>query len=169
MPIVMADIPFEIVPLLDQYKVAEQSIQTLIGPISHGLCLECGGNCCQEAICRESIQSPFLNVLIQMQNLAYNDSYGWLADSGCRLRYGRPQVCYSYFCQEVMDKQPDLSQRIDGVIRAFTASGDHALGGSHLISVENLDELSLHKISKIIDKMNQVFHMIASTQSHPPA
>jgi len=161
MPMSMAAIPVKIIPLLDQYKAAEQRIQALIAPITHAFCHECAGNCCREEICRESMQSPFLNTLIQMQDLAYSDSRGWLADSGCRLGYGRPQVCYAYFCNAVMEKEPALSQEIDGVIKAFIASGDRALGGTHLICIQTLDELTRLNISKINNKMDQVVRMIS--------
>jgi hypothetical protein len=157
----MADIPDKIIPLLDQYRITEQSIQKLIAPITQCFCRECAGTCCQEEICRESIHSSFLNALVQKQAIAYNDCNGWLADSGCRLRYGRPQVCYAYFCNEVIEAQPKWSQKVNDVIKVFSASGDRASGGTHLIGIESLDELSLHNISKVMNKMDQVGRMIS--------
>lgn len=137
----------------------------MVAPITQCFCLECADICCQEAICRESLHSPFLNALVQKQAMAYNDDYGRLAEFGCRLSYGRPQVCYAYFCNEVIEKQTEWFQKVDDVIKAFSASGDRAWGSTHLIRVENLDELSDHKISKIKNKMDQVVQIISEAQS----
>ena len=166
MPILMTDLSYSFTALLINYSLIEQSIQKLIAPIIRPVCVECAGSCCREEICRESIQSPFLKILVQTQGIAYDDRNGWLADTGCRLRYGRPQVCYTYFCNDMLQKQPEQLQKVNAVISAFSASGDRALGGNHLISIEKLDELSCHNISNIMNKMANVFGLISQFQSN---
>lgn len=77
----------------------EKSFQSIASKIQNNPCLKCQDVCCKEEICRESIESTFLRFILGDRTSEYDQENGWFdRSSGCRLEYGRPFVCYEYFC-----------------------------------------------------------------------
>ena len=153
---------------LDEYISLEKTIQKLIEPISRHYCGKCSGDCCREDICRESIQSAFLSVLINKQNARYNRQHGWLSPWGCRLDYGRPLVCYDYFCRDILNSVLLKTAGVQEIIRDFLAVGNKAYGNTHLVCVDNLSRLSSRKIEKMSAKISATMNKAANIRGIPP-
>jgi hypothetical protein len=142
--------------LIDEYISLEKEIQKLITPLSHQFCYKCSGKCCREEICRESIQSAFLSILIEKQNARYDHQHGWLSPSGCRLGYGRPLVCYDFFCKNILNSRLFKVIGIQIIIHDFLSIGNKAYGNTHLVCIDNLDRLSSKKIEKMSDRIGVI-------------
>ena len=138
---------------IDSYITLEREIQELVHPVIYPFCSTCKGACCKEEICIESTDSPFLAILNKRQKIQYDGKSGWLSTSGCRLEFGRPLVCYEFFCEDVLNSALFKTTGIQEIINDFVAIGKNAYGHTHLICVENLDCLSSSKIKKINDNL----------------
>ena len=147
--------------LLDSYVVLEKEIQKLIAPLSSHYCSACSGKCCREEICRESVESAFLAALVKRQNIEYDAQNGWLGNSGCRLEYGRPPVCYDYFCDEMLKSRLTKSSEIQAIVNDFVSIGNKAYGNIHLLCISDLDILSPQKIEKLCSRTRAMIDKMA--------
>jgi hypothetical protein len=100
-------------------------------------------------ICEEAIQSAFLSRLLKQQGLVrkdMDDRYGWLDQSGCSLEYGRPPICYAYFCDQLLARLPDDETRyVTRVLgRLMEYIGERALNDWHLVEI--MDSVDLMKV-----------------------
>ena len=134
---------------IDRYIDLEIEVQKLIQRVTDSFCSPCRGACCKEEICKESIESSFLSMLTQKQPVQYDSQSGWLGPSGCRLEFGRPLVCYEFFCDEVLKSNAFKATGIQAIIGDFVSIGKNAYSRTHLICVEDLDRLSTGKIEKM--------------------
>ena len=139
--------------LFDEYISLEIEIQKFILPISQSFCRKCLGNCCRAEICKESIQSTFLSILTEKQRIRFDQQSGWLGPLGCRLDYGRPLVCYDFFCEDILKSHFFQTSDIQTIIKGFISIGNMAYGNTHLLCIHNLDSLSSNKINKILHKI----------------
>ena len=139
--------------LFDDYISLEKEIQKLIFSISNYFCRECLGKCCRAEICKESIESTFLSRLTEKQRIRFDNQNGWLGPLGCRLDYGRPLVCYEFFCENVLKTNFFSTSNIKTIINNFASIGNKAYGNTHLLCIDNLDILSSNKIDKISYKI----------------
>jgi len=108
-----------------------------------GLCTAC---CCRVDICEESIQSAFLSLLLKRQALGEEDMadrYGWLDQHGCTLEYGRPPVCYAFFCDELLARLPDDETRdvVRVLGRLMEYIGENAVMDCHLVEIMDAGDL----------------------------
>jgi hypothetical protein len=147
--------------LFDRYVILERQIQSIIIHVSGDFCAKCSSPCCKECFCKESIESPFLATLIKKQKIAYHAKKGWMSPSGCRLDYGRPIVCYDFFCDAIGNNQSFQTADIQKIVREFITIGNKAFGNIHLICVDNLETLSLKKIDKMLQRINSLIKKIA--------
>ena len=146
--------------LLDDYIRLEKKIQALIAKVTGAYCRQCLGKCCKKEICREAIDSAFLALLVARQKVRFSDGSGWLGPRGCRLDYGRPLVCYDYFCQDIL-KSPMLQlSGLQDIIKAFLAAGNRARSSIHLICLQDPDRLPLKKIEMISKKIEDLSERI---------
>ncbi|MEJ2095627.1 MAG: hypothetical protein P8Y38_00480 [Deltaproteobacteria bacterium] len=136
---------------IENYIQLEKHVRQRVDSLSHGFCADCAGDCCREEICRESLISPFLALLTSRQRIPYDGRRGWLGPSGCRLAYGRPTVCYDFFCRWILDSPGFKTAGIQKIIHGFVAVGKKAHGNTQLMCIEDLNILSPRKI----EKMNQ--------------
>lgn len=148
--------------LFDRYVSLEKEIQKLIYPISSPYCSKCSSPCCEEEICEESIESSFLSRLVEKQRIRYEPQNGWISPSGCRLAYGRPLVCYEFFCKDILKSPVFRTINIQKIIHDFVSVGNKAHGNTHLLCVDHLETISPSKINKMVDKMNSVMNEIAT-------
>ncbi len=147
--------------LFAKYISLEKEIQKLIYQVSIHFCGNCSSKCCREEICKESVESTFLSTLVEKQHIRYDTQNGWLSSSGCRLDYGRPLVCYEFFCEDILKSSLFKASNIQKIINEFASIGNKAYGNTHLLCIDNLDIISSTKIDKMIYKINLVMNKIA--------
>jgi hypothetical protein len=160
----MNTIMFKLGQLLDRYICLEKKIQKLIYPLSKNYCSKCHGKCCSEQICKESTESVFLSMLVEKQSIQYDNRNGWLGTSGCRLDYGRPLVCYEFFCEDLLKSSFFKATNIQTIIHDFVSIGENAHGKSHLICLNDLNVLSLKKVKKMSMRVSLMLNMVANTR-----
>jgi hypothetical protein len=149
--------------IIDCYIALEKELQKLIHQVIDPFCSKCRGACCKAEICKETIESSFLENLIKKQQIQYDNRSGWLGASGCRLEFGRPLVCYEFFCEDVLKNAVFKASHVQAIINDFVSIGKNAHGSMHLVCVENLDCLSSTKIKKIYDNIRLNFHALKRT------
>ena len=148
--------------LLELYAAIERNIQQSMHPLSCSFCRTCAGKCCREEICRESLESVFLCMLVEKQHIRYDQEKGWLGEGGCRLAYGRPLVCYQYFCDEVTGSDSLQTASLQAIINRFASLGNKAHGNAHLLCVADLDLLSPTKINNLLRKARRLLEKTAT-------
>ena len=148
--------------LFDRYAPLEKEIQKLIYEASTHFCGKCSSSCCKEEICKESIESSFLSILVEKQRIRYDTQNGWISPSGCRLDYGRPLVCYEFFCEDILKSYLFKAANIQEIIKDFASVGNKAYGNTHLLCIDNLDIISSTKIEKMIYKISLVMNKMAN-------
>lgn len=92
------------------------------------------------------MQSAFLSQLLTLQGVSpddMDDRFGWLDLHGCSLTSGRPPVCYSYFCDQLLARLPDDETRIAANVlgKLMHHIGQNALGEWHLVEIMNQEDL----------------------------
>jgi hypothetical protein len=154
--------------VLEPYAALENSVNLLMKQLFSTTCGMCTACCCRADICEEALESAFLSKLLKRQGLGANDlddRYGWLDLNGCSLEYGRPPICYSYFCDQLLSRLPDddaryaaqkLGQLMDHV-------GKDALGDWNLVDIKNaddLDKVSVDELFQRLEEAQEAFQLI---------
>ncbi len=146
--------------IIEAYIELEQSIRQLMTKLFSNTCGICTACCCRADICEEASQSAFLSLLLERQNLdagSMDDRYGWLDLHGCSLEYGRPPVCYTYFCDELLARLPDEETRwVTRVLgRLVEYVGENALKEWHLVEISDPDDLQHVDMEAISVRLSQ--------------
>ena len=98
-------------------------------------------------MCRESVDSDFLRFLLGPQAEAYCADTGWYQPgSGCRLDYGRPLVCYEFFCEQF--GAPGWNE-LKQLSRDFKTLYAHVYAGQHMLVVDDIGKITPHKLKLI--------------------
>jgi len=135
--------------LFHTYIALEKELIKRVNALTMFFCLKCQAKCCEEEICRESVESQFLSCLIKFQTSQYDPKNGWISSQGCRLAYGRPLVCYEFFCNEILNDKNFQALNYQHAIKEFINIGNRACGNTHLICVDNLKKISTRKCAVI--------------------
>jgi len=151
--------------LFHNYLSLEKEIQKKTTQISSPFCKQCTAICCKEEICRETVESTFLSMLIQQQDMNYDRRKGWIGLRGCRLDYGRPLVCYEFFCERILGSSDFRASNIQQIIKEFVSIGNKAYGNTHLICIYNLKTISEKKIVKLNHRIEGLMDKLVSV--HP--
>jgi hypothetical protein len=122
-----------------------------------GLCTAC---CCRADVCEETTQSAFLSLLLDRQGIRtadMDDRYGWLDLTGCLLTYGRPPICYSFFCDELLGRLPDEENRFVVLTlgRLVHHIGLNALGARHLVEIADAGDLEKVDADLILQRLDE--------------
>lgn len=149
-----------IVDLLEPYAELEGAVQQLMTQLFSETCGLCTACCCRADICEEAVESAFLSLLLKQQDLVANDlddRYGWLDLHGCSLEYGRPPVCYVYFCDELLNDLPDDEDRhiARTLGRLVNHIGRNALGDWHLVEIMDAADLKKVDPSGIVQRLTE--------------
>jgi hypothetical protein len=135
---------------IDEYVALERSVQPVASGSCAPVCAQCRKVCCAARFCEESWTAPWLVAIAlrvpgsrRAPGAGARSLEGHLATDGCRLRVGRPPVCYEYACHDVMgsvagDRQKYLFRVISHIL---TFAGAEALPGTHLVEVDDLRAL----------------------------
>ncbi|MCU0856997.1 MAG: hypothetical protein MUC65_01150 [Pontiellaceae bacterium] len=147
--------------LLEEYADLERGVQGLISAQCRETCELCTARCCRADICEEALDSPFLQTLHGHTELE-SDRCGFLTEYGCSLEIGRPPVCYEFFCEEILESQPDELHRdvlrILGRLPAF--AGEQAHGKTHLVEIMQEDRLEKLNFQTLEKRLHQSFRML---------
>jgi hypothetical protein len=149
---------------IEQYTELECGVQELISEKGQSLCVSCTCCCCDVIICKEAIESPFLKRVHQQTEL-FSDRNGFLSETGCTLKQGRPPVCYEYFCDNHFYHQPDdLHAEVLKILGALlnhatrNAQGDTPL--EEIMQEEALDQLDFQRLEKQMKESLQALEII---------
>ena len=141
----------------DLHIEVESILQSLAALQDDQPCARCASVCCKEMMCRESLDSDFLRFLLGPQAEAYDVDAGWyVPGSGCRLGYGRPLVCYEYFCERF--DAPDWTQ-LRQLSRAFKTLYAQAFAGQHMLVVEDISRITANKLNSIHVRLEKLRDM----------
>lgn len=132
--------------ILEPYAELEISVRQLTTQLFSETCGMCTACCCRADICEEAAGSAFLSLLLEKQELSaadMDDRYGWLDLHGCSLEYGRPPICYTYFCDELLSHLPDEEARhvARTLGRLMHHIGQDAVGDWHLTEIPDAADL----------------------------
>ncbi len=146
--------------ILEPYAELEISVRKLMAQLFSATCGLCTACCCRADICEEATSSAFLSMLLERQGLSIaqmDDRYGWLDVDGCSLEYGRPPVCYTYFCDELLDRLPDDEARhiAQTLGRLMNHIGEGALGDWHLVEIMKPDDLGKVSVDGLFQRMEE--------------
>ena len=149
---------------IEQYIELELGMRELISRKGNSLCAQCSCVCCDAVMCVEGIKSPFLK-LVHQQTDEYDDEKGFLSDTGCILKKGRPSVCYEYFCDDHFYVQPDkLHAEVLKIIGALlfhatrNAKGDIPL--DEIMTEDELNQLDFEILHKHLQESLQAMEII---------
>lgn len=154
--------------LIETYAELERRVRALMTQLFSGTCGMCTACCCRADICEEATESAFLSKLLEKQGLKkadMDDSYGWLDLHGCSLQYGRPPVCYEFYCDELLARLPDAETRYSAKVlgKLISHVGRDALGGWHLVEImedEDLEKIDHGSIHKKLEESSAAFEII---------
>ncbi|MFO7541650.1 MAG: hypothetical protein R6W97_02415 [Thiobacillus sp.] len=132
----------------------ESVLQSLAALLDENPCARCSDVCCKEGLCRESIDSDFLRFVLGARVDDYSVSAGWdVPGSGCRLSYGRPLVCYEFFCEKFDAQEVDPIRQVS---RAFKAAYANAFAGQHILVVDDISRISAHAQRRMLGRIETV-------------
>jgi len=138
----------------DVHIEVEFILQSLAALQDDKPCASCTNVCCKEVMCRESIDSDFLRFLLGHLVEGYIADAGWyVPGSGCRLSYGRPLVCYEYFCDKF--EAQDWTQ-LKQLSRAFKTLYTNVFAGQHILAVEDISRITANKLNIIHDRLEKL-------------
>ena len=129
----------------------ESILQSLAALQNDAPCASCANVCCKEVLCRESIESDFLRFVLGARVDDYSLSDGWyVPGSGCRLSFGRPLVCYEFFCERFdMQEVGTLKQ----LSRAFKTVYSNVFAGQHILVVDDISRISRNKLRVVLNRL----------------
>jgi hypothetical protein len=146
-----------------EIRVREQ-MNTLFGETC-GMCTAC---CCRADVCEETLASPFLKQLLTRQEKTaadLDDRYGWLDTYGCTLEYGRPPVCYTYYCGDLLSIAPDEETRqvITTFGRLIEYVGEEAYEHWHITEIMTpnaLEQINIDQLHERLETATEVLDII---------
>lgn len=154
--------------ILEPYVELETSVRQLMTQLFSETCGMCTACCCRADICEEASGSAFLSLLLERQELSaadMDDRYGWLDLHGCSLAYGRPPICYTYFCDELLSRLPDEETRF--VARTLGQLmhhiGQDVAGDWHLTEIPDaadLEKVDSEQIQQRLEEAQTAFDAI---------
>lgn len=132
----------------------ESILQSLAALQNENPCASCPHVCCKEALCRESIDSDFLRFVLGSRADDYNLKDGWFVPgSGCRLGYGRPLVCYEYFCERFDTQEVSSLRQLSRALKTVYAN---VFAGQHILVVDDISRISANKLRIILGRLEEL-------------
>jgi hypothetical protein len=148
----------------DLHIEVEAILQSLAAVQDDNPCARCTSVCCKEVFCRESLSSDFLRFVLGPRVDAYSVSSGWFEPgSGCRLSYGRPLVCYAFFCEKFEPQNWADSRRLSRELKRLYAN---AFAGEHLLVVDDISRIGESRLNIIHGRLEEVREMANAALCH---
>ncbi len=154
--------------LTEEYAALESGIREIMTHLFSDTCGLCTACCCRADICEEALESAFLALLLKKQGLSETDMderYGWLDLHGCSLQYGRPPVCYAFYCGDLLARLPEDELRFaaDVLGKLLHHIGQDALGSRHLVEImdpADLQRLDFDRLFRRLQEARRAFAVI---------
>ncbi len=145
--------------ILDRIRNAhiriESRLQRIAADITASECAACASVCCGERFCRESVDSDFLRFVLGDKIKEYDNDAGWLrAGKGCALSFGRPLVCYEYFCSTLNKVNNAAGLKL--LCKSFGKAYAKIFRNLHILEVQNIREISPGRQEKILVNLELV-------------
>ena len=138
----------------DVHIDVEAILQSLAALLDDTPCARCTSVCCREVMCRESVDSDFLRFLLGSRIADYDADAGWyVPGSGCRLGFGRPLVCYEYFCEQFDAQHASQLRQLSRALKTLYANV-HA--GQHMLVVDDISRIAANRLSRILDRLEDL-------------
>jgi len=132
----------------------ESILQSLAALQDDVPCASCTSVCCREAMCRESVDSDFLRFLLGPVVEGYSVEAGWyVPGSGCRLGYGRPLVCYEFFCDKFESQDWTQPRQLSRALKKVYAN---AFSGQHMLVVEDISRITANRLNIIYGRLENL-------------
>lgn len=145
--------------IIEKHIQIERYLQDFCRMHIASYCRRCESVCCREDICRESMESPFLREIIGKKAVSYDCRKGWLdPKSGCRIRQGRPFVCYEYFCSGIPKK---AYSAVSEIIRRMNQAYARVYRGRHILELDDLSLISERKLKRIYEKISTILSWLS--------
>lgn len=129
----------------------ESILQSLAALQNDAPCARCANVCCKEVLCRESIESDFLRFVLGTRVDDFSLSDGWyVPGSGCRLSFGRPLVCYEFFCERFDMREVGTLKQLS---RAFKTVYSNVFAGQHILVVDDISRISKNKLRVVLGRL----------------
>ncbi len=149
----------ELEHILREYAAFEDDVRGFSSELWVQWCASCREVCCQAVYCRETLESPFLVLLLKKysRQVYSNTQKVWLGEAGCKLAVGRPPVCYEFLCSNILEaRQPGMHRYAMTVLaKLISHIGKRALGSKHLIEVMDPDDLKKIKYSRFERRLSE--------------
>jgi hypothetical protein len=130
----------------------EHYLQNLATKSSTNQCAACTNVCCKEEICNESINSDFLRFILGDKTKEYNKKNGWFdQSSGCTLNFGRPIVCYEFFCSKF--DEDSQSKNLQVKSKEFSQVYAKVFRNQHILEIDNINSIPEKKLQKLLEKL----------------
>jgi len=141
----------------DIHIEVESILQSLAALQDDTPCASCTSVCCKEVMCRESLDSDFLRFLLGPRVEGYSVDAGWyVPGSGCRLSYGRPLVCYEFFCEKFEAQDWSQTKQLSRALKKVYAN---AFAGQHMLVVEDISRITANKLNIIHARLENLREM----------
>jgi len=151
---------------MDFERLIASSIQEICGPY----CTACQGLCCEEEICRESVDSVWLRMVRTYNGNGvreYSHSAGWLTKQGCILDTGRPPICYEFVCTRILKEfeGSPLKTIVQDLGTLIHLAGKNIGGRKHLVTLDTEQELQRINLEKLMNALD-TYSSIAVNYKH---
>lgn len=148
----------------DLHIEVESILQSLSALHDDNPCANCANVCCKEAICRESIDSDFLRFILGSMVDRYSEKAGWyVPGSGCRLSYGRPLVCYEFFCERFDAQDWTRTRQLSRALKTVYAQ---VFAGQHMLVVDDISRISDNKLKLIYERLEKLRALANAALQH---
>jgi hypothetical protein len=138
----------------DVHIEVEAILQSLAALQDDNPCGRCASVCCKEVMCRESVDGDFLRFVLASRVDDYDARAGWhMPGSGCRLGFGRPLVCYEYFCEQFDAQDGSQLRQLSRALKALYAK---AYAGQHMLVVEDISRITAHRLDLMLVRLQQL-------------
>ena len=151
---------------IEHYVALETGIQEWVLKKCQSLCAQCTAICCDVVMCEEAIKSPFLK-LVHQQTDQFDKETGFLSNSGCRLKIGRPSVCYGYFCDNHFYYQPDdlhahILQILGALLHHAIQNAKDGIPLDEILSETELENIDFQTLEKQLQESVKALEIIRS-------
>jgi len=142
----------ELNELISAHHDIEHCLQKITKNVFGEECTKCTDVCCREEFCRESIDIPFLRLLLSKSLEEYNQTSGWCnKNTGCVLTSGRPLVCYEFYCNKLhSNKHFPLLRKFSNTLKEIYVRVPY---NQNLLISDDLERIPVNRLNVLTRKL----------------